>query len=160
MCLGLRTLLGIAVGSCGASGNTLYWVLLVHVVPQATHFAGYCCWFMRGLGQHIPPYTLPLHSMGTPTARYFKRPVTSCCVCCFTRRTLLLAWMAYITRCVVSYCDLGLCMGMTRCPYSHTMEVIQYSTFSPVRQNIRKINIHNTNTNPILQSKSLILWLH
>jgi hypothetical protein len=51
--LGQDTLLGIVVGLCGASGNTFYWVLLlVYVGPQATHFTGYCCWFMWGLGQH------------------------------------------------------------------------------------------------------------
>jgi hypothetical protein len=28
-------------------GKTLYWVLLfVYVGPQATHFTGYCCWFI------------------------------------------------------------------------------------------------------------------
>jgi hypothetical protein len=62
LCLGQHTLLGIVVGFCGASGNTLllilgfvnqhvprstpYWVLrLVHVGHRATHFTGYC-WFM------------------------------------------------------------------------------------------------------------------
>jgi hypothetical protein len=52
---GLRqhTILGIVVGLCGVSGNTLYWVLLlVHVGSRATHFTVYCCWFMWGLGQH------------------------------------------------------------------------------------------------------------
>jgi hypothetical protein len=29
------------------------WCIVVgYVAPQATHFTGYCCWFMRGLGQH------------------------------------------------------------------------------------------------------------
>jgi hypothetical protein len=43
----------IIVGLCGASGDTLQWVLLlVYVGPQATHFTGYYCWFMWGLGQH------------------------------------------------------------------------------------------------------------
>jgi predicted alpha/beta hydrolase len=67
--LGQHTLLGIVVGLRGASGNTLYWALLlvyveprqhtllgivlVYVGPLATHFTGYCCWFMWGLGQHI-----------------------------------------------------------------------------------------------------------
>jgi hypothetical protein len=50
---GQHTLLGIVVGLCGASGNTLYWVLLlVYMGPRATHITGYCCWFMWGLGQH------------------------------------------------------------------------------------------------------------
>jgi hypothetical protein len=44
---------GYCFGLCGASGNTLYWVLLfVYVGLQATHFTGYCCWFTWGLGQH------------------------------------------------------------------------------------------------------------
>jgi hypothetical protein len=31
----------------GASGKRVYWVLLlVYVVPWATHFTGYCCWSM------------------------------------------------------------------------------------------------------------------
>jgi hypothetical protein len=38
--LGQHTLLGIVVG------------FLKYVWPQATHFTGYCCWFMLGLGQH------------------------------------------------------------------------------------------------------------
>jgi hypothetical protein len=43
----------VVVSLCGASGNTLYWVLLlVYMGPRATHFTGYCCWFMWGLGQH------------------------------------------------------------------------------------------------------------
>jgi hypothetical protein len=43
-------LLGIVVVSFrGASGNTLYWVLLVYAGPRATHFTGYCCWFDVGL---------------------------------------------------------------------------------------------------------------
>jgi hypothetical protein len=69
-CASGYTLLGIAVGSCGASGNTPYWVLLIYVVPRATHFTGYCCWFMRGLGQYFPPPPTHYHynSMGTPTA--------------------------------------------------------------------------------------------
>jgi hypothetical protein len=51
--LGQYTLLGVAVGLCGgivvgAFGNTLYWVFLVNVAPRATHFTGYCCWFMWG----------------------------------------------------------------------------------------------------------------
>jgi hypothetical protein len=73
------TLLGIVVGSCEASGNTLtgyccwfmclgqhftgfcwfMWgqhtllgIVLGYVVPQASNFTGYCCWFMRGLRQH------------------------------------------------------------------------------------------------------------
>jgi hypothetical protein len=52
--LGQYSLLGNAVVSlCGASGNTLYWILLlVYMGPRATHFTGYCCWFMWGLGQH------------------------------------------------------------------------------------------------------------
>jgi hypothetical protein len=39
---------------CGASGKTLYWVLLlVNVGPWATHFTGYCCRVnMRGFWQH------------------------------------------------------------------------------------------------------------
>jgi hypothetical protein len=54
MCgFGQHNLLGIVVGLRGASGNTLYWVLLlVYVGPRATHFTGYCCWFTWGLGQH------------------------------------------------------------------------------------------------------------
>jgi hypothetical protein len=37
---------------CGASGSTLYWVLLfVYVGPRATHLIGYC-WFKWHLGQH------------------------------------------------------------------------------------------------------------
>jgi hypothetical protein len=40
-------------GSCGASGNTLYWILfLVYVGPWATHLTGHCCWFTWDLGQH------------------------------------------------------------------------------------------------------------
>jgi hypothetical protein len=66
--LGQHTLLDIVVGLCGASGNTLYWVLLLvyaglgqHTLlgivvglrgPRATHFTGYCCWLMWGLWQH------------------------------------------------------------------------------------------------------------
>jgi hypothetical protein len=51
--LGQHMLLGIVVGLCGASGNALYWILLlVYVGPRATHFTGYCCWFTWGLGQH------------------------------------------------------------------------------------------------------------
>jgi hypothetical protein len=43
----------VVVSLCGASGNTLYWVLLlVYVGAWATHFTGYCCWFTWGLGQH------------------------------------------------------------------------------------------------------------
>jgi hypothetical protein len=34
--LGRRTSLGVVVGLCGASGNTLNWVLLVYVAPWAT----------------------------------------------------------------------------------------------------------------------------
>jgi hypothetical protein len=44
-----HTLLGIAVGLCGASGNTLHWVLVYAVAPRATYFSGYgSCWFMWG----------------------------------------------------------------------------------------------------------------
>jgi hypothetical protein len=63
-----HTLLSIVVGLCGASGNTLYWVLLfglrgprathftvyccwVYVGPRATHFTVYCCLIYMGLGQ-------------------------------------------------------------------------------------------------------------
>jgi hypothetical protein len=42
MFLGQPLLLGIAVGSSGASGNTLYWVLLVYVVPRNTIH----CWVL------------------------------------------------------------------------------------------------------------------
>jgi hypothetical protein len=32
----------------GASGNTLYWaLLLVYVGSLATHFTGYCCWLTK-----------------------------------------------------------------------------------------------------------------
>jgi hypothetical protein len=34
--LGQDTLLGIVVGLCEASGNTLYWVLLLVYVPRET----------------------------------------------------------------------------------------------------------------------------
>jgi hypothetical protein len=38
---GLGQHMGIVVGLCGASGKTLYWVLLlVYVGPWATHFTG------------------------------------------------------------------------------------------------------------------------
>jgi hypothetical protein len=44
-----NTLLGIVVGLSGASDNThILRVLLVYVVPRATHFTGYCCWFDVG----------------------------------------------------------------------------------------------------------------
>jgi hypothetical protein len=33
----------------GPQGNTLNWVLLVYVAPRATHFTGYCCWFIWGI---------------------------------------------------------------------------------------------------------------
>jgi hypothetical protein len=44
-------LLGIVVVSLrGASGNTLYWVLLLaYAGPRGTHLTGYCCWFDVGL---------------------------------------------------------------------------------------------------------------
>jgi hypothetical protein len=45
---GQDTLLGIVVGFCGASGYTLHWVLLAYLSPGATHFTGYCCWFIWG----------------------------------------------------------------------------------------------------------------
>jgi hypothetical protein len=61
--------LGIVVVNLrGASGNTLYWVLLlvyvprathywvlllVYVGPRATHFTGYCCGLCKVLG-NIP----------------------------------------------------------------------------------------------------------
>jgi hypothetical protein len=66
--LGQDTLLGIDVGLCGASGNTLYWVLLlayvpqatlywvlllVYVGPRATHFTGYCYWLCCASGNTI-----------------------------------------------------------------------------------------------------------
>jgi hypothetical protein len=45
--------MGIVVGLCRVSGNTLYWVLLlVHVGPRATNFTGYCFLVYVGLGQH------------------------------------------------------------------------------------------------------------
>jgi hypothetical protein len=51
--LGQHTLLGIDLGLRGASGNTLYWVLLlVYVGLGNTRYTGYCCWFTWGLGQH------------------------------------------------------------------------------------------------------------
>jgi hypothetical protein len=43
--LGQHTLLGI-VGLCGASGNTLYWVLLLVDV-------GYCCWLCCASGNTL-----------------------------------------------------------------------------------------------------------
>jgi hypothetical protein len=45
-------LLGIVVVCLrGASGNTLYWVLLLltYAGHRGTHFTGYCCWFDVGL---------------------------------------------------------------------------------------------------------------
>jgi hypothetical protein len=48
-----HTLLDTVVGLCGASGNTPYWILSsIYAGARATHFSGYCCWFMWGLGQH------------------------------------------------------------------------------------------------------------
>jgi hypothetical protein len=60
-----NTLLGFAVGLCGASGNTpIHMVLLVYVASRATHFTGYCCWFIWGallhLGQHTSLYWVML----------------------------------------------------------------------------------------------------
>jgi hypothetical protein len=52
--LGQHTLLGIVVGLlitkvCGASDNTLCWVLLlVYMESRAMHFTGYCCWVYVG----------------------------------------------------------------------------------------------------------------
>jgi hypothetical protein len=86
--LGQHTLLDIVVGSCGASGNTLYWILLLgYTGPQATYFTGivvglrgalgntllldivvglcgasgntlYCCWVMRSYAN--PTSTSPV----------------------------------------------------------------------------------------------------
>jgi hypothetical protein len=66
--LGQDTLLGIAivVGLCGASGDTLHWVLLLVYGGVLLVYGGYCCWLcctsdntlywvllwvMRGFGQ-------------------------------------------------------------------------------------------------------------
>jgi hypothetical protein len=37
LCASGKTLLGIAVGLCGASGNTLYWVLLLAMLHLGQH---------------------------------------------------------------------------------------------------------------------------
>jgi hypothetical protein len=58
--LGQHTLLGIAVGLCGASGNTpILRVLLVYVAPRDTHFTLYCCSFMQVIvaGYFVPRAT-------------------------------------------------------------------------------------------------------
>jgi hypothetical protein len=34
---------------CLFKNGPLNWVLLVYVAPRATHFTGYCCWFMWGI---------------------------------------------------------------------------------------------------------------
>jgi hypothetical protein len=61
LCLGQHILLAIAVGLRGASGNTLYWVLLLVDVGLGQHTllaivvdTLYCAllWVMRGFGQH------------------------------------------------------------------------------------------------------------
>jgi hypothetical protein len=51
--LGQHTLLGIVVGLCWASGNTLSgYCCWVYMRPRATHITGYCCMVYMGLGQH------------------------------------------------------------------------------------------------------------
>jgi hypothetical protein len=37
LCASGKTLLGVAVGLCGASGNTLYWVLLLVMLRLGQH---------------------------------------------------------------------------------------------------------------------------
>jgi hypothetical protein len=82
----------VVVSLCGASGDTLHWVLLwayvgvnwvllVYVAPRATHFTGYCCWFMRGIvvGYVAPraytPYWLLLlvYEIERPRTTHFTR---------------------------------------------------------------------------------------
>jgi hypothetical protein len=85
---------------CGASGKTLYWVLLLaYVGPRARHFTGYCCWLMWGLGQHtLLDIVVGLCASGNtllgiavglcgPRATHF----TGCCcwLCCASGNTLL-----------------------------------------------------------------------
>jgi hypothetical protein len=62
--LGQDTLLGIIVGLCGASGSTLYWVLLLVHVLRATHFTGHCCWLCCASGNTL--YWLLLLVYGGP----------------------------------------------------------------------------------------------
>jgi hypothetical protein len=69
LCASGNTLRGTAVGLCGASGNTLYWVLLVYVVPWATHFTGYCCWLCCASGN--TPYSLLLLVYEGPRTTHF-----------------------------------------------------------------------------------------
>jgi hypothetical protein len=50
LCASDNNLLGIAVGSSGASGNIpILRVSVVYVASLSTHFTGYCCWFMWGI---------------------------------------------------------------------------------------------------------------
>jgi hypothetical protein len=53
----------------GVSGDALHWVLLlVYVGPWGTHFTGYCCWLMWGLGEtHLAGYWWFMWHLGQHT---------------------------------------------------------------------------------------------